>query len=192
MFFPRNFLLILPFIAVLAGTGLQFLVTRVPRPWSLGIRIVVIVVFVVFSVDLWRAAMTIDQQGPRQRAEFLAARMADQPDVCWRISDAMVESMIEFRITPAPTPAEGSREERVAFSTAQFAPLADNTQLRAWPGYVPGYFDWLGSREVDFSYYPGWPGEQRVLVFPPELRDEVGLTDEMVTDLGVQDVCWRL
>lgn len=192
VFFPRNFLLILPFIAVLAGTGLQFLITLVPRPWSIGLRILVVAMIIVFTIDLWRAAATIDQQGPQQRAEFLAARMTDEPDACWRISDAMVESMMEFGITPSSTPADGPREERVAFSTAQFALLADDTQLRAWPGYVPGYFDWLGSREVDFSYYPSWPGEQRVLVFTPELRDEVGLTDEMVTDLGVQDACWSV
>ena len=192
VFFPRNFLLILPFIALLAGTGLQYLITALPRPWSIALRVFVAVALVVFAIDLWRAAQTIDEQGPRQRAELLADRVAAEPDKCWRISDALIESMNGYGIAPTPSPADDGRTERVAFSTSEFALLPDDTQLRAWPGYVPGYFDWLGSREVDFSYYPSWPGEPRVLVFSPDLRDEVGLTDEMVTRLGVQDVCWSL
>ena len=192
VFFLRNFLLILPFIALLAGTGLQYLITALPRPWSIALRVLVAVAIVVFAIDLWRAAQTIDEQGPRQRAELIADRVAAEPDKCWRISDALIESMNSYGIAPTPSPADDGRTERVAFSTSEFALLPDDTQLRAWPGYVPGYFDWLGSREVDFTYYPTWPGEPRVLVFSPDLRDEVGLTDEMVTRLGVQDVCWSL
>ena len=192
VFFPRNFLLILPFIALLAGTGLQHLIAALPAIWSIALRILVAVAIVVFAIDLWRAAQTIDEQGPRQRAELLASRIVVEPDRCWRISDASVESMNGYGITLTPSTANDGDTERIAFSTSDIALLPSNTKWRAWPGYIPGYFDWLGSREVDFSYYPNWTGEPRVLVFSPETRNEVGLTDKMVDELGIRDICWSL
>ena len=192
VFFPRNFLLILPFLALIAGVGAQVLVTRAPRWMSIALRISIVIAVIALSFDLGRAAIGIPERGPEQQAQLLSARIADNPETCWRLSAQVVASLEEAGFSPKPLANPDTQHELIVFSTGQFRSIRPNTRFASWPGYVPGYFDWLGSREVDYSYYPSWVGESRLLIFNTQKRQEVGLTDDIVADLEISDSCWSL
>lgn len=184
VFFPRNFLLVLPVMAFLAGFAVQWLATRPSLALSFGIRIVVAVVTVVAAVGLWSAARSVAERGPDQRAHALANYAGANPDACLNLGPTVRAELSEYEIVPV----EGGTRQ-IVLSTQDVWDLPDNTQLREWPSYKPGYFTWLGSAEVDFNYYAQWPGESRYLVFSAEDAERVGLTDEVLAGISLDTQC---
>lgn len=159
VFLSRQFLTLIPVLAVAAARGLSLSCARLPRPVS-GVLIALVIATGAFSTlrAAWvsRPSVTVDGAGARAA---LADHLADHADTLF-VGSPQVRSIA------------GGAHNVVAHDDARAAQaqwlLAMPHELfvaHEWPANQPFLIARVfGPEEIDFRYSPSWSGRARVLL----------------------------
>jgi hypothetical protein len=163
IFIVRNFLLLLPFVALFGGAGFGYLLRILP---TLPIRILIMggaaTMFVINATWLFNAAESISHQGKNYDAHVAAAYITAHPDQTFALSKTVLAALREYhvRIPINVAPPEGA-SQLVFFDSDTEKP---DVHLRDWPSTEPNTYVTLGPEEVNFNYYTTWIGADRIIV----------------------------
>ena len=177
VFFARNLLLFLPFVAFLAGIGVGRLAELAHTKLTFSIlAAVLLLVALVNGAWLVTTAESILHESPAELVRSTDRYMRDRPGTRFVVSGPLQE---QFRTWGVPLPpnarTSGSGDDYVALFS-QIVSGKDVT-LRSWPATTEGTYRVIGPQEVDFDFYPTWryPDPDRVLVMTPSQARRFGL-----------------
>jgi len=192
VFIVRNFLLFLPFTALFAGLGVAFLVGLSHSSKVRAGLLVGLVILTAFALrDTWMAAKSVADRGQQQLAKLAGQRiMTRDAGVCVRLSPAVKAMLVGagWRLADDPDAHSAADTTEVLISTYELSSGAPVT-LEQWPGTQSQWFEVLGPREVDFSYYPRWSGAERLLALSTSQMVYIGLDEGELQSLGVSIDC---
>jgi hypothetical protein len=159
----RNVLVVMPFLAVLAGIGIGTLLKRGIR--ARGLRIVaaagVAAMLIVNLAWLWTAARTI-KRPPRVYVAQLAEYLDAHSDRRFAYSPRVIQELRAFDHRELPfIPPEAPGVDEVVF----FA--LESPSLPLLPNRRDSVECWFGAHEINFNYYPTWVTADRILVMKP-------------------------
>jgi 4-amino-4-deoxy-L-arabinose transferase-like glycosyltransferase len=157
----RNYLLVAPFLAVFAARGLSELGRLLPGRWlRWSLAGAVAVVFVAGGVWLVSAAESIRHADQKEEVRSALAYVGKHPSVRFKLSP-QVTSLAKQQHLPLPPNARAQTDiEQVVFF-----PRAEAVDIYHWKTNDP----WLtkavlGPRDVNFNWYSGWQGPDRVVI----------------------------
>ncbi len=177
VFIVRNFLIFLPFVALLIGCGTAFIVRSVkPRVLAYATVGVVAAVLLHNGLFLLSAARSISEDERARPVRLVDEYIDDHPDDRFALSPGVRRAFAEEgRGIPSNARARGTSEpDDYVFWYSQVEAISQT--LTIWPTTKRGYYRDFGSGEVNFDYYPTWPGRDRILVMTREELRDVGLT----------------
>jgi hypothetical protein len=177
VFIVRNFLIFLPFFALLVGCGTALLLEVVkPRAVVLAAVGVVALLLGANALYLLSAARTISDEDRGSPTRLVSNYIEDHPDDDFALSpDVRRAFRREDRAIPSNARGAGTAgPDDYVFWYSQVEAISQT--LTVWPTTKRGYYRDFGSREVNFDYYPTWPGRDRVLVMNRDELRAVGLT----------------
>ena len=191
VFIIRNFLLFHPFLSFFAAIALGAL-----WKWSarwLYARLSLAILLVLFimqgvthqTID----ASAIQSRSSSQLAYLVAERISpDLNSTCVRATDEALQLLTRNGVSF--THRERNRNEaEVSLILSNQLSVDAPVELSEWPGTESRWFDVIGTREVDFSHYPRWSGDQKALVFSPEQLTYIGLDSTELNLLGLSRNC---
>jgi 4-amino-4-deoxy-L-arabinose transferase-like glycosyltransferase len=177
VFIVRNFLIFLPFIALLIGCGVAFLVQTL-KPRLLGYAAVAVVGALLLhnALFLLSAARSIDSAERGSPVRLVAEYIDDQGDDEFVLSSPVQQAFRQDgRAIPENARArEASPGDDYVFWYSQVEAISQT--LTTWPTTKRDYYRDFGSLEVNFDYYPTWPGPDRIIVMSRDQLRDVGLT----------------
>jgi len=168
----RNYLLVMPFLAVLAARGVAELVQwSPPRARRIALPAALAIALVAQAWWLVDAGESIRDATPAGEAREAIAYVADHPGQRFYLS-AKVQALAAQQGLPAPANAT-SAPPADAFV---FFPRAEGPRVEEWNTNDP----WLtvavfGPREVNFNWYSTWEGVDRVVVMTAEKARATGV-----------------
>jgi hypothetical protein len=158
----RNYLFVVPFLALLAARGVADVAERLKNRWARGSFLAVCSALAIAqAIFLVRAAESIrhreDARGDARAAiEYVAAHPMTRFRVSPRVRDLIAAQHIALpaNVTDGPTP-----------DSVVFFAIADSTSPSRWKTNDP----WLtqavfGPREMNFNWYSTWAGQDRIVV----------------------------
>lgn len=185
VFIARNYIFLYPMVAVLAGFGLiaiwNALLARQMRWSRLAIGLALTGVIACNAWFVVSAAATIEPRRPLSElfiayaGNYDGRGIAVSPKLGQILDDKAIPSVVP--LAEADLVAFLSQELEKPFTSHRTAPLT--APLAEWPGFDRNYFTWIGPWEVDYNYYPTWVGRERILIFPKEKAEEIGLVREL-------------
>lgn len=191
VFIIRNFLLFLPFMAFFAGiaVGAVWAASRVPRVLKWASPLVVIGYGLYGIAAQTQAATEITHRGPEQLARMIKDYVYDEDSsVCITSTSAVQDLLVQHgQIVKERGPRGG--EDRVLLVLSSQLAFDAPVTLKEWPGTESRWFGEIGTREVDFSYYPRWSGDPRALVLTEDKVKFIGLNKPEQDALGVSSSC---
>ena len=191
VFIVRNFLLFLPFLAILAGiaVGAMWTSRTAPRTLKWTVGVVIICYTVVGLTSQTIDATEIRNRGPQQLASLIKDYVNEaDTSVCIRSTSAVQALMSEQGIVSSERKPLAAEDQVFLVLTSQFVhdmPIS----LDEWPGTESRWFKQIGTREVDYSYYPRWSGDARALVLTTDQLAFTGLDEFEQRTLGVTSGC---
>ncbi len=158
----RNYLLLLPFVAVCAALGLASLARAARGRPALGhlIRLAALALVAFNLVVATRSALSIVSPGPDDRRPALERRLASAPGTRFLLSPSCRKLLqAGGGRLPASVVATADSADRVIFAS---------DEIRDWQllaANVPGRYRtiWARMQEVNWDYYPTWDGSPRLL-----------------------------
>jgi hypothetical protein len=181
VFIVRNFLVLLPVFAYLAGAGFDALIDRVfkmpvGRLRQAAILATSVALTVGFGWNAWRQvafgwSIADEQKKPlaRQVTEYLAQHAS----VRIALSPCLAANLLAEGAPLPENVTEPSRAVRYIFSARELS--SSNAPLASWPATRHGTFDWIGPREVNLNYYPEWPGADHAIILNIEEAEHMGV-----------------
>ncbi len=165
----RNLLVLVPFIAVLCGIGVQWLWQFVQHRW---LRIVLIVMIVsLSSVNVgWLiyTTETIKDRDTDQYLDDLRTWVEQFPDITYFASEH-VRGNLGADISDNITPDLSQADEVLVY-------LSEIQEIEPMPANIPRLFTWrFGSWETNIEYYT-WHGDDKVVLLPIETVQYYDLT----------------
>lgn len=156
VFFPRNLLILLPFMAVAAGFGAQALLDRVRPSWAVGGLLALPVV--AHAGFLVHASETIhDRRTGRAVAEF-KAWCAAHPQAGLRASPKVLR-------VAGPQPCFGDGPGQVLYLSE------GHPDSRRYPSLGADWFaEVFGPADISLGWYGSWLGDDRIVVTPKPLN----------------------
>jgi hypothetical protein len=164
----RNYLVLAPFIAVLAARGFEWLQARIPnRRVSLGLTALIAVLFSINSVQQIQASNSVLNRRDkgafvRQFTEYVNTHTGQR---------ILISPALEAQLRERGFWRDNLTSQRqVGFGQPfdQYASYYSETVLpRSWEWVTnrPGTFSQVfGPREVNLSYYVGWIGDDRIIL----------------------------
>jgi hypothetical protein len=172
VFIVRNFLLIAPFLAVLASRTIREAFSRLPaRGYRRALAGLLVGVALLQGAWLWSAAESVRHLDPAEDARRAVSWVAERSDTRFRVSDK-VRALAELRGTPLPVNAHGGPDAQAVVFFAR----AEGPDPTRWTVNDP----WLteavfGPREVNFNWYSNWEGHDRVVVMTIDKARDAGV-----------------
>jgi hypothetical protein len=162
----RNVQIFVPFMALLAAIGMQWLVVNGLTTRSLRM-IAAGAIALILLIDLtwiYVAAKSTTVTDERQFLNEAWNWIADHPDTNFTLSPHIAASFAALKGEKnLPPPRPNAREEAFVVY-AQERPW--------WERHPANHRDyattWFGAGEVNFNYYPSWGGLNRIVVIPVE------------------------
>jgi hypothetical protein len=157
--FARNYLLLAPFIALFAAHGafqvwnILYSVVWIRR----GIVTCLILFFLANMTFLAFAAWTITLHR-RPTGAAVAQYLKKHPNTRYLLSSTAAEAVAKENVTLSNTTRDSNAAQRYVFYSDEddlWAKVSAN-----WPGQ---YHRVSGPLDVNFDYYPGWRGAEKVL-----------------------------
>lgn len=168
----RNYLIVAPFLAILAARGLGVVAARLGRRRALlGLAPVLGAAAVLNAAWLVRAGESIRTADPKVEVRDAVAWIAGHARTRVRISDRVRALAREQGLRLPANVTDGPKADAVVF----FA-QADGPPGERWTTNDP----WLtravfGPREVNFNWYSSWGGRDRVVVMTNEKAKAAGV-----------------
>ena len=169
----RNYLVTIPFLSVLSARTFGELFERVQRSWIRG-TVAVLLVGAAAANAVWMvsAAETIRHIDPNADTRAAIAYIAKHPKIKFRISEKVAKLAVEQHL---PMPANIVTAATSAGAFVFFA-KAEGPD----PYLIHTNDPWLtmaifGPRELNFNWYSGWWGHDRILVMTLAKAKESGV-----------------
>jgi hypothetical protein len=157
----RNYLVLAPFICLLAARGVGEAIDRLPARWgkrSLGGAL--LAVAIVQAIWLIRAGESVRHVDQRAYVRQAVAYVADHPKSRFRISDSIRAVVNELKLPVPPNVTTDSNFQSVViFLKADMLYPADLRTNDPWLTEAT-----FGPREVNIDWYSVWPGHDHVVV----------------------------
>jgi hypothetical protein len=157
----RNYLLVLPFLALFAARGLSELAGVLPRRWlRVGLAGGVAAALVAGGVWLVSASESIRHRDQKEEVRQAIAYVAKRPGTRFKVSPEVTAIAKTLKV-PMPPNAEA----KTGFEQVVFFPRAEGGNPFRWRTNDP----WLtkrvfGPREVNLDWYFSWEGPDRVVI----------------------------
>lgn len=161
----RNYLVVLPFLAVLASRGVTVLGEALADRPSLR-RLPASAAAAALALNtawLAYAAASITRNAPSRNIQSLADYIAGHRDETFVVTERVARSLEVFGAAGHPnavrTPSPGAAA--AVFYSSEVRPRS------LWTANRRRYTSrWFGPYEVNFDYYPTWAGAERIVVMP--------------------------
>ncbi|MEK7269657.1 MAG: phospholipid carrier-dependent glycosyltransferase [Planctomycetota bacterium] len=166
----RNFMIVLPFLAILAARGAQDLAETLPRRGRCLLAIALAAILAANAAFLVQAGESIRQRNPSGLPAALSRRIDRSPGVRFLVTPRLESDLAaEGR---APRANVGSDPLRPADVAAFYA--SDVPSLWLWTANRYGYvLDQIGPDDVNLDYYPSWFASERIFLLG--VRDALAL-----------------
>ena len=172
----RNYLLLLPFLAVLAARGSASLLQRI-RPANFRIAGVAALAGLLLVNLAWlaRSAISIANSGTIDRAEAIVAHLLRYSGTAFCLSEPVSQ------LSPPGFDASNVHDETMVSTDCQYMLSTDEIPLTEqngakWLANRPGRYHLVaGSYNLNFDYYPWWPGPPKIVALDAADAVEVGL-----------------
>jgi Dolichyl-phosphate-mannose-protein mannosyltransferase len=185
VFIVRNFLMLLPVFAYLAGVGLDALIDRefkmpVGGPRQAAILATSVALAIAFGWNAWQQVAFGRSIANAQReplVRLVTEYLEQHPSVRTALSPCLAA---DLSATGAPLPAnvtEPSRALRYIFRMSELTP--SNAHLAFWPATRHDTFDWIGPREVNLNYYPTWSGADHAIILNIDAAEHMGVVEAL-------------
>jgi 4-amino-4-deoxy-L-arabinose transferase-like glycosyltransferase len=167
----RNYLLVAPFLAVLAARGLAEAFHRLRYRWARwSLAAALGVLMVGQAAWLVRAGETIRRRDPVADVEAAVAYVTAHPRTRFRLSTQVRAMAAQRNLTIPPNATEGPADAVV------FLSMTEGPGVWGWKANDP----WLteaafGPLEVNFSWYSSWRGYDRVVIMTTEKASATGV-----------------
>ena len=173
VFIVRNFLLITPFLAVLASRGICELYSRLPAPrYRRVFAGLLALVAVVHGAWLWSAGESVRDVDPAAQANEAVTWVAAHPGTRFRVSDKVrALAQLQGVALPANASAGADAQAVVFFARSEGPPPTEWTVNDPWLTE-----EVFGPREVNFNWYSNWEGHDRVVVMTIDKARAAGVT----------------
>lgn len=171
--YVRNMLVTMPYWSVMAGVG-AVMVWRGLRRWPLQIVWAGILAAAIGYNVGWQmySTQTILQRGTTYDPPALVMTARDNPDMRYWAAEGLFDALSEQYGDDLPRniQAEANGADMLAIYHSKNLLIFDSN----YGGYIGSrlerpYFDEIqhfGPYEVNFSYYPGWDGDNRIVLIP--------------------------
>jgi hypothetical protein len=163
----RNYLVVVPFAAFLAGRGIAWLHHRLPSAKArIALAAIVTGLLTINLVDQIKAANSVAHRS--DTAQFtaeLVRYIKQQPDRVFLVSDKLIPVLREQHLWPGPNlrPASGGVQQPFDEYVAYYSETVGLHSLQ-WPtNRRHSFVAIFGPREVNFDYYTGWFGDDRIV-----------------------------
>jgi hypothetical protein len=169
----RNYLLIAPFLAVLAARGMAAAFDRISRPWArrcLGGALAA--ALAVQAVWLARAAESIRHVDPGAEVGDAIAYVSHHPRTRFRLSERIRKVAAQEKLGIPANVLEGHGADSVVFVAPTEGP--DPYHWRTNDPWLTEQV--FGPREVNFDWYSTWSGHERVVVMKADKARATGVT----------------
>jgi hypothetical protein len=163
--FVRNFMVLLPFLAILSARGIAFLYAKINRrAWKIGFATAVASMLLVNAGWLVYATGTILDRGSNRFIKELITLIDETPEQTYYVSDRIFEDMSNIKPDAAPNVTRELTDE-VDVVVEYFYEAKE--QRVTWTPNFPGVFpNVIGPLEINLDYYPSWQGDDRILYMP--------------------------
>ena len=172
----RNLLVLTPFAAALVGIGGGAL-CRWPSPLSLRRLLGFLVWIACFFNAMWtlRAAHSIETYEVKQSLISLAEIIDESPDQRFQVSEQIRMRWQAADLGPRSANWKAFAPQDEVEPAAQVAVLSRQYPVLwfPWPANQRGRYQDLGPREIDWDFYPGWTGPDRVILMSGDTFEEV-------------------
>jgi hypothetical protein len=163
---PRNYLVLVPFFAVLVARGGATLLDRVPwRPVCAALGAAAVAALLANAAWLALAAASIRDHRDHPPLRPVLAWVRDHPDTRFAVSAGLRRALSRTALAGLPNVVDGppwQADRAIFLASEQYARV-----LGARPGFRLTD-TWFGPYEVNFDFYPSWLGSDRVVVMPSE------------------------
>jgi 4-amino-4-deoxy-L-arabinose transferase-like glycosyltransferase len=161
VFIVRNYLLLVPCLAVLAACGWGWLFDRLRVAWGRRLLVAAAVGVLTFNAA-WLVAAGWSVRARAKPVEAFAAWASTRSDV--GVSRQLAGAL-------GTVPAQRGTPEFFAFFGSE---AANRPAHQAWHhAYVER---WFGPLEVNYNYYPSWGGRDRIVVVKVDRARQLGFT----------------
>jgi hypothetical protein len=161
---PRNYLVLAPFLAVLAARGIVVLVRGLPRGAARGAALAGVAALLLLDAAwLVHAAESIRVEDKSVFVRELASYLDEHPDTRYAASGTILRHLRQQGGAPRSHVAALSLDEAdevVVYASEAYGHLVG---LRTRHDLTRATF---GPLDVNFNYYPSWLGEDRIVVLP--------------------------
>jgi hypothetical protein len=168
-------LVVVPYLAVLIAIGAGAVWTALPaRPLRYGWAGILAAVLTVNAGWQLQSARTVHQDPTTDHLTGLVMRAQADPDTVYWAAGGLYDELSASHPEPLPPNIQASAEgaNRIAVWMTDNLLLYDSNYgaylgqrfRQPWRGVI----DHSGPWEVNLNYYPGWDGDNRVVVFPME------------------------
>jgi len=168
----RNYLILAPFLAILAARGSVFLWHRLPgRLWRSLLAALVVMILIVNAVWLVHAAASIQHRETDYFIRQAAAYVESHPETRFFLSPQVRSELaqIGWEAPPNVTSDPSAEADQVIFYSNE------GMHLHLWPANRLGTFPaWFGTEDVNLDFYPSWR-EFRILMMPMEHARSLGV-----------------
>jgi 4-amino-4-deoxy-L-arabinose transferase-like glycosyltransferase len=160
---PRNYLILAPFLALLAARGTAVLVLALPRPAMRGAAVAgVLTLLLLDAAWLVHAGESIRVGDRSVFVRQLAAHVDAHPDTHYAASPTILRHLrqLDGRRRPHVARPLEEADEVIFYASEAYGHIAG---LRTRHDLARATF---GPLDVNFNYYPSWLGEDRIVVLP--------------------------
>ncbi len=185
VFIVRNFLILLPVFAYLAGVGFDALIDRqlkIPagRPRQAAILATGLTTAMILGWNAWQQvafgrSIVDAQRRPlvRQVADYLA----QHPSMRFTLSPCLAADLASIG-APLPANAAASGQGlKYIFRVSEIT--SSDALLTSWPATRHDTFDWIGPREVNLNYYPDWAGADHAIIVDLDAAEQLGVVEAL-------------
>jgi len=164
----RNLLVVVPFIAVYIGLGVEWLWHRSDNRWlRVGLMASLVIMLNVNATWLIYTAQTITQRRTDTYLDNLSVWVEQSPDVTFYASSRVLENLGDNRPSNITGDLSNADEVLVYLKAIQ--------EVDPMPANIPRLFTWqFGSWEVNIEYYT-WHGDDKIVLLPIEVVYTLGL-----------------
>jgi 4-amino-4-deoxy-L-arabinose transferase-like glycosyltransferase len=184
VFVVRNFLIFLPFLALLGGLGAQRALGALRRLPVRAASLAVLALCGVLSAGwLVVASASVARRSPAATARAMGGWLDDHRGDVVVLSPPVRALLARAGVRPRAGGAVGAPD----YYALLHSQLLDTPglQLARWPATTRGTYRSVGSHEVDLDFYPTWIGDDRVLLMTPREAASFGLDHAELARLGV-------
>jgi hypothetical protein len=174
--FVRNFLVLVPFQAVMAARGCSYLTERL---WDRNLRLPAFVLlalvgtgFIYNALWLTNCAVSIRSASPQNDVRELKKYIAENQKLSFTFSEKLRQVMgCANKTSGSPSTAETEKAALFAFYRLELG----RSHWDRWQFGVDGFTKVFGSREVNLVFYPDSGGYNHIVLMPMDRAKRLGI-----------------